>query len=86
MREYENAVPILVVSKSCPKCKEAEELLTEQNIFYMKMIAAPETKEFVKKHKVKMAPTLIVGDEEFVGVSGVIKYIYLYKGWMKNDL
>lgn len=86
VREYENAVPILVVSKSCPKCKEAEELLTEQNIFYMKMIAAPETKEFVKKHKVKMAPTLIVGDEEFVGVSGVIKYIYLYKGWMKNDL
>ena len=86
VREYENAVPILVVSKSCPKCKEAEELLTNQNIFYMKTIAAPETKEFVKKHKVKMAPTLIVGDEEFVGVSGVMKYIYLYKGWMKNDL
>ena len=40
-------VPILVVTKTCPKCKEAEKLLTDQGIFYMKMIA--EKYEQIKK-------------------------------------
>lgn len=76
--------PILVVTKTCPKCKEAEKLLIEQGVFYMKMLAVPENGEFMKTVKSKIAPVLVVGDQEYVGVSGIMKYIYETKGWLET--
>ena len=76
--------PILVVTKTCPKCKEAEKLLIEQGVFYMKMLAVPENGEFMKTVKSKVAPVLVVGDQEYVGVSGIMKYIYETKGWLET--
>ena len=78
-------VPILVVTKTCPKCKEAEKLLADQGIFYMKMEAAPENREFISTVKSKVAPVLVVGENEYAGVSGVMKYIYEVKGWLQTE-
>lgn len=76
--------PILVVTKKCPKCKEAEKLLIEQGIFYMKMEAVPENREFIDTVKSKVAPVLVVGEQEYSGVSGIMKYIYEVKGWLET--
>lgn len=78
-------VPILVVTKTCPKCKEAEKLLADQGIFYMKMEAAPENREFISTVKSKIAPVLVVGENEYAGVSGIMKYIYEVKGWLQTE-
>ena len=77
-------VPILVVAKTCPKCKEAERVLLDQDIGFVKMMAEPENKEFVDKHGIKIAPTLVVGDKKYEGIAGVMKYIYEKKGWAKK--
>ena len=76
-------VPILVVTKTCPKCKEAEKLLADQGIFYMKMIAEKSNEEFVRGHGITIAPTLVIGDREYTGISGVMKYIYETNGWLE---
>ena len=76
--------PILVVAKTCPKCKEAERLLVEQGINFRKMVAGPEDAEFAKRYDIKIAPTLIVDDKVYEGLSGITKYIYEKKGWMKK--
>lgn len=81
----EGEIPILVVAKTCPKCKEAEHLLVEQNIFYMKMHASVETKEFMDEHNIVIAPTLVVGSKEYVGISGIMKYIYETKEWLETE-
>lgn len=76
-------VPILVVTKTCPKCKEAEKLLADQGIFYMKMLAEKSNEEFVRDHGITIAPTLVIGDREYTGISGVMKYIYETNGWLE---
>jgi ribonucleoside-triphosphate reductase len=77
-------IPILVVTKTCPKCKEAEKLLADQGIFYMKMIAEKSNEEFVRDHGITIAPTLVIGDREYTGISGVMKYIYETNGWLET--
>ena len=76
-------VPILVVTKTCPKCKEAEKLLADQGIFYMKMLAEKSNEEFVRDHGITIAPTLVIGDREYTGINGVMKYIYETNGWLE---
>ena len=78
--EYDE-VPILVTTKTCPKCKEAEKMLIEHDIFYMKMLAA-DNLEFVDNHNIVTAPTLVVGNKEYIGISGIVKYIYEKEGWI----
>lgn len=78
--EYDE-VPILVTTKTCPKCKEAEKMLIEHNIFYMKMLASNNL-EFVDNHNIVTAPTLVVGNKEYIGLSGIVKYIYEKEGWI----
>ena len=78
--EYDE-VPILVTTKTCPKCKEAEKMLIEHDIFYMKMLAA-DNLEFVDNHNIVTAPTLVVGNKEYIGLSGIVKYIYEKEGWI----
>lgn len=80
-------VPILVKTETCPKCKQAEKLLNEQDIFYWSMIAAPDNddaRKFVDEHNISMAPTLIVGDKMYEGLTGVVRYIHEVKGWMEK--
>ena len=81
-KDESNEVPILVVTKTCPKCKEAERALVENDIFYMKMLA-DDARDFVEEHGVTIAPTLIVDGVEYAGISGVMRYIYQSKGWLK---
>ena len=71
------------MTKTCPKCKEAEKLLADQGIFYMKMIAEKSNEEFVRDHGITVAPTLVIGDREYTGISGVMKYIYETNGWLE---
>ena len=51
----------------------------------MKMEAAPENREFISTVKSKVAPVLVVGENEYAGVSGVMKYIYEVKGWLQTE-
>lgn len=81
--EEKNETPILVVQKVCPKCKEAKKLLDEAGIFYWTMEAVKENCDIIKQHNIKLAPSLIVGDKEYEGLVGVVRYIHEVKGWMK---
>ena len=79
---YEDT-PILVVTKTCPKCKEVEQVFVEHDIPFKEIVAGPENAEFVKEYGIKLAPTLIVGDKVYEGLSGAMKYIYKRMGWIK---
>ena len=84
----------LIVTKTCPKCKEAEKLLTEANIEYEK-VYAEDNPEFVRKLGVKIAPTLIekayvepdADDDYFyyTGINGVHRYVNYNKKGNGND-
>lgn len=82
-KDEQMTIPILVVTETCPKCKEAEKALNEAGIFYMKMLAVEKNRDFIEEHNLSMAPTLIVEDAEYIGISGVMKYIYQTKGWLE---
>ena len=82
-REGSDAVPILVVTKTCPKCKEAEKALTDAGIFYMKMLAEDADPVMLKSRGIKLSPTLMVGDYEYHGLSGIMRFIYGRKEWIK---
>ena len=78
-------VPILVTTETCPKCKQADKLLSENDIFHWLMLAIPDNadaKKLVDEHDISMAPTLIVGDRKYEGLTGVVRYIHEVKGWM----
>lgn len=85
----------LIVTKACPKCREAEELLTEANIAFEK-VYAEDNPEFVKKLHVTHAPTLIekanfdpYADDDYffyTGLGGVHRYVnYNRKGNGNNE-
>ena len=74
-------VPILVTTKKCPKCKEAERVLLENDVAFL-MMSAEDNMDLVEARGITIAPTLLVGDMEYVGLSGVMKYIYEIKGWL----
>ena len=78
-------VPILVMTETCPKCKQADKLLSENDIFHWLMLAIPDSEEAMKlvnEHDISMAPTLIVGDRKYEGLAGVVRYIHEVKGWL----
>lgn len=86
MDEYETGsetreMPILVTTKKCPKCKEAERVLLENEVVFL-TISAEDNMDLVEDRGITMAPTLLVGDMEYTGMSGVMKYIYEVKGWL----
>ena len=65
---------IMFATKTCPNCKIAAGLLDKAGIGYVKLYAEDEP-EKAKALGVKQAPTLIVGEQKFTGVSDIKKYI-----------
>ncbi len=65
---------VMFATKTCPNCKIAASLLDKAGIGYVKLFAEDEP-EKAKALGVKQAPTLIVGDNKFTGVSDIKKYI-----------
>ncbi|MBQ7800223.1 MAG: ribonucleoside triphosphate reductase [Oscillospiraceae bacterium] len=65
---------VMFATKTCPNCKIAATLLDKAGVSYVKLFAEDEP-EKAKALGVKQAPTLIVGDQKFTGVSDIKKYI-----------
>ncbi len=65
---------VMFATKTCPNCKIAATLLDKAGVSYVKLFAEDEP-EKAKALNVKQAPTLIVGDQKFTGVSDIKKYI-----------
>ena len=65
----------LFVTKTCPNCKKAEELLDIAGIKYS-IVDANENPDECEKYQIMQAPTLIVnGRDKYVNLSNVIKYV-----------
>ncbi|MBR1454851.1 MAG: ribonucleoside triphosphate reductase [Lachnospiraceae bacterium] len=65
----------LFVTKTCPNCKKAEELLDMAGIKYS-IIDANENPDECRKFEILQAPTLIVNDSvKYVNLSNVIKFV-----------
>ena len=68
----------LVTTKTCPNCKVAEKLLSENHVAYEKL-DANENAEFSVEHSIKQAPTLIVetsgGYVKYIGLGGVKEFL-----------
>jgi len=65
---------IMFATKTCPNCKIAAALLDKAGVAYTKLYAEDEA-EKATALGIKQAPTLIVGDKKYVGVSDIKKYI-----------
>ena len=65
---------VMFATKTCPNCKIAATLLDKAGVSYVKLFAEDEP-EKAKALGVKQAPTLIVGEKKFIGVSDIKKYI-----------
>ena len=65
----------LFVTKTCPNCKKAEELLDMAGIKYS-IVDANENPDECERYQIMQAPTLIVnGSDKYVNLSNVIKYV-----------
>ncbi len=65
----------LFVTKTCPNCKKAEELLDMAGINYS-IIDANENPGECERFKIMQAPTLVVNDSvKYVNLSNVIKFV-----------
>ena len=65
---------MLIGTLTCPKCKQVEKILNDAGIVFTKILAE-DNPELVIKHNIKQAPTLVVGDEKFTGISEIYDYI-----------
>lgn len=75
-----NEVPILTVLKKCRHCEAAKRILNKQNIFYMEQLAMVDE----IPHD-DLFPILTVGEYEYRGVGGVLKYLYGRRKWMEES-
>lgn len=69
---------VLVTTKTCPNCVIAEKWLNNANISYNK-IYADEHLDFVSKHNIVSAPTIVINDKTFTGLSGVQELLNSFK-------
>lgn len=67
--------PILIVTKTCPNCRRAMDMLMENNVRFDRVLAE-EAMDICKKLGIKQAPTLIVGEKTYTGLAGIGHYIY----------
>lgn len=64
----------LFATRTCPNCKIIANLMDKNNIPYVKHYA-DECKDECEKYGIKQAPTLLVGDKKYVGVSEIKKFL-----------
>ena len=66
----------LFTTKTCPNCKIAKEMLSDEQY---ELVDAEENAELAKKYGVMQAPTLVVVDGEdtqkYVNASNIKKYV-----------
>jgi ribonucleoside-triphosphate reductase len=65
---------ILIGTLTCPRCKQAEKLLNDAGITFTKILAE-DNPELIIKRNIKQAPTLLIGDSKFTGISEIYDYI-----------
>ena len=64
----------LFATKTCPNCKQAEQLLDTAGIRYTVRFAE-ENRGTVRALGIRQAPTLVSGGQKWTGVSGVREFI-----------
>ena len=64
----------LFATKTCPNCKQAEQLLDAADIRYTVRFAE-ENRDAVRALGIRQAPTLVSGGQKWAGVSGVREFI-----------
>ena len=64
----------LFATKTCPNCKQAEQLLDAADIRYTVRFAE-ENRDAVRALGIRQAPTLVSGGQKWTGVSGVREFI-----------
>ena len=64
----------MFATKTCPNCMAASKMLQENGIEFEKLYVEDE-RELAQKLGLRNAPTLIVGEDRYVGVSGVREFI-----------
>ena len=64
----------LFATKTCPNCKQAEQLLDAADIRYTVRFAE-ENRDAVRALGIRQAPTLVAGGQKWTGVSGVREFI-----------
>lgn len=74
-----NDVPILTALKGCRHCEAAKRILDKQNVFYMEQLAV-----ISDVNHTDMFPILTVGEYEYHGVGGVLKYLYGRRKWLEE--
>ena len=72
--ELLNEIPELFATKTCPNCKQAEQLLDAAGIRYTVRFAE-ENRDTVRALGIRQAPTLVSGGQKWTGVSGVREFI-----------
>ena len=72
--ELLNEIPDLFATKTCPNCKQAEQLLDAADIRYTVRFAE-ENRGTVRALGIRQAPTLVSGGQKWTGVSGVREFI-----------
>ena len=72
--ELLNEIPELFATKTCPNCKQAEQLLDTAGIRYTVRFAE-ENRDTVRALGIRQAPTLVSGGQKWTGVSGVREFI-----------
>ncbi len=65
---------VMFATKTCPNCMAASKMLQENGIEFEKLYVEDE-RELAQKLGLRNAPTLIVGEDRYVGVSGVREFI-----------
>ena len=75
----ENAVQMseateLYATKTCPNCKQAEQLLDAAGVCYTVRFAE-ENRDAVRALGIRQAPTLVSGGQKWAGVSGVRAFL-----------
>ena len=69
---------ILFTTSSCPNCKIAEKFLDEAKIKY-EIIVADRDVEKAMQYSIRQAPTLVIRDKKFIGLSEIRLFIDEYK-------
>ena len=72
--EQPQDIKYLFTTKTCPNCKQAEQLLDAADIRYTVRFAE-ENRDAVRALGIRQAPTLVSGGQKWTGVSGVREFI-----------
>jgi len=75
----------LIVTKTCPKCIQAEKILNDAGVNFTK-IMAEDNSELVKSLKIMQAPTVVIGNKKLEGLGAIYRYISRITGYYRPVL